>query len=361
MEIGPATLSTGGPVSNTGLALYRLGVPTRLVAKVGADPFGEAIKEIVSSFDPALIDGIRVEPSVSTSYSIILSPPGIDRIFLHSQGANDTFVAADIPYDLVAKSDLFHFGYPPAMRQMYQAGGRELVEILRQAKSTSATTSLDMSFPDPTSEAGKADWKAILSAALPWVDLFMPSLEEILFMLRRVMYDRMDQQDGASERFASVTPEMVSDLGQELLGMGTKVVALKLGNRGLYLRTAGETELARLGRAAPSDLASWANRELWAPCFLVEVIGTTGSGDATIAGLISALLRDFQPEAAITAAVAVGACNVEAADALGGIRTWDDTMSRIAGGWPRVAPGLSASGWHFDPNQQMWIGPADRG
>ncbi len=51
---------------------------------------------------------------------------------------------------------------------------------------------------------------------------------------------------------------------------------------------------------------------MWAPCFDVEVVGTTGSGDATIAGFLSALLRDASPEEAMTMAVAVGACNVEA-------------------------------------------------
>jgi len=38
--IGPATLSTGGPVSNTGLALVRLGIDTALMGKVGDDPLG---------------------------------------------------------------------------------------------------------------------------------------------------------------------------------------------------------------------------------------------------------------------------------------------------------------------------------
>ena len=42
LQIGPATFSTGGPVSNTGLALHRLGIATRLMGKVGDDLLGQA-------------------------------------------------------------------------------------------------------------------------------------------------------------------------------------------------------------------------------------------------------------------------------------------------------------------------------
>ena len=81
-----------------------------------------------------------------------------------------------------------------------------------------------------------------------------------------------------------VTPELLSDLGQELLDLGTKIVGLKLGERGLYLRTASRAALEAMGRICPSDPAAWADREMWTPCFQVNVVGTTGAGDATIAG-----------------------------------------------------------------------------
>jgi hypothetical protein len=104
-----------------------------------------------------------------------------------------------------------------------------------------------------------------------------------------------------------------------------------------------------LGRARPLAVQAWANREMWAPCFQVEVVGTTGSGDATIAGFLSALLRDMPIEEAMTAAVAVGACNVEAADALSGIRPWDETLRRVERGWPRHELTLTLPGWALMP------------
>ena len=90
------------------------------------------------------------------------------------------------------------------------------------------------------------------------------------------------------------------------------------------------------------------------------MVGTTGAGDATIAGLLGALLRGLGPEQAATAAVAVGACNVEAADALSGVRPWDETWDRVRSGWARHDLALEAPGWHFDDQHQLWVGPAAR-
>ncbi len=359
--VGPAVLSTGGPVSNTGLALHKLGIPTRLIAKVGDDLFGMAIRRIVAAHGAGLADGMVIDPTVTSSYTVVVSVPGVDRIFLHHTGANDTFTVNDVRYDLVARSRLFHFGYPPLIRAMYEDGGRELAELFQRVKAVGCTTSLDMTLPDPSSAAGRADWSAILRATLPAVDIFAPSIEEILYMLRRETYDRA-QVTGT----VPVTPAILDDLASQLLAWGAKIVLLKLGEQGVYLRTAGRAALASLGRGQPTDRDAWATRELWAPCFRVQVVGTTGAGDATIAGFLSAFLRDLAPEDALTAAAAVGACNVEAADALSGIRSWDETWARIAAGWPRhtlqldpTSQGRTSEGWRWDAQHALWAGPED--
>jgi sugar/nucleoside kinase (ribokinase family) len=106
-------------------------------------------------------------------------------------------------------------------------------------------------------------------------------------------------------------------------------------------------------------VTQWASRELWSPIFQTDTVGTTGAGDAAIAGFLAALLRDMSPIEAVTIAGAVGACNVEAPDAVSGIRSWDETLARIRGGWPRKALKFNAPGWRFDELQQVWIGPND--
>jgi sugar/nucleoside kinase (ribokinase family) len=351
LEAGAATLSTGGPVSNTGLSLHKLGVPVRLIAKVGDDSFGRVIEHIVNSVDPDLLARMKFDPQATTSYTIIISPPHIDRIFLHCPGANHDFGSADVSTDQLAQADLLHFGYPPVMRRIYSNGGHELADLMCRAKTIGLTTSLDLCYPDPHSEAGQLDWVKLFRSVLPYVDVFAPSLEELLFTLRRQMFIDLSSHGGLIEQ---ATPELLHDIGDELIGMGVKIVLIKLGARGAYLRTASVAAIEQLGRAAPTDRAAWANREMWAPCFDVEVVGTTGSGDATIAGFLSASLRDTTPEAAMTMAVAVGACNVEAADALSGVQSWEATQRRIAQGWARLPLQIDAPGWVWNDQSQLW-------
>lgn len=355
-KVGPVTLSTGGAVSNTGLALHRLGIRTQLMGKIGDDLLGQAVQQIVRRYGERLADGMIVDPAVNTSYTVVINPPGIDRIFLHCPGANDTFGADDIRYDVVAQARLFHFGYPPLMDRTFADGGYHLLQMFRKAKELGLTTSLDMALPDPASAAGQADWRSILRAVMPYVDIFLPSIEEILYMLRREAYTEL--MSVGPDFIGRVTPALLSDLSRELIALGGKVVGFKLGERGLYVRSAGREALEGMGAARPPDLASWADREMWAPCFKVEVVGTVGSGDSTIAGFLSALLRGMSLAEAVTAAVAVGACNVEAADALSGLRSWDETWQRVRAGWPRHVLVLDQPGWRYDAQYQFWVGPA---
>ena len=346
IDVGPVALSTGGPVSNTGLALHKLGVPTQLMGKIGDDLFGQAVTQLVSAYDPRLVGGMVVDPQASTSYTVVINPPGVDRIFLHCHGANDTFSADDVRYDLLDDVGLFHFGYPPLMKLMYADGGTQLSSLYRRAKATGVTTSLDMAFPGSSSV--DAPWRRILALTLPYVDIFLPSIEEILVMLRRETYERMCAEAPEGDILPAVTPELLSDISGELLAMGAKIVGLKLGYRGIYLRTAGEAILQATGTRPARGCRGLGRPGVVGALFQVDVVGTAGSGDATIAGFLSALLRDMTPEDAVNAAVAVGACNVEAADTLSGVRPWDETLRRMAAGWPRRSESVTAPGWRFD-------------
>src|SRR2546429_168278 len=361
VEAGPVVFSTGGAVSNTGIALHKLGISIGLMGKVGSDLFGQAILQIVESHGSGVSDGMVVVPGESSSYSIIISPPNADRMLIHAPACNATFGADDVRYDTLESVRLFHFGYPPLMERIYTDNGAELATIFQRVKAMGITTTLDLSMPDPNSAAGRADWHAILGGTLPYVDVFLPSAEEILLMLRRQLFDQFSANAPTIRPLDQMEPEMFSELGQTLLDMGAKIVGLKIGDHGLYLHTANATVLAEMGRCQVKDVVSWSNRELWVPCFATQVVGTTGSGDATIAGFLMGLLRGMTPEETLQAACAVGACNVEAVDALSGIRSWPETAERIAAGWPRlqVALDLAEAGWRWDSIHEMWLGPVD--
>jgi sugar/nucleoside kinase (ribokinase family) len=322
LQAGPASLSPGGAVSNTGLALHRLGINTKLVAKVGDDELGKTLCQCLANQGSELANGIITSSQSTTSYSIVISPNGVDRRFLHHPGANDDFCALDIQYGEIKDEKLFHFGYPPLMKNMYSNYGSQLMEILKQVKEYGLTTSLDMAFPDPNSPAGKADWQAILCKVLPFVDIFVPSIDEILFMLKKA-------------EASNLSTYLLERVSGELLDMGTKMVLLKLGDQGLYLRTAELEQGINFGRIYLNSNQQWSGFKTWAPCFDVNVVGTTGSGDVTVAGFLAALIHGLPPMDCVTFALGVGACNVETPDALSGVRSWDETWGRINSGWKR--------------------------
>jgi sugar/nucleoside kinase (ribokinase family) len=351
-EIGKAVVATGGAVSNTGLAMRRLGIATLLMGKVGNDLFGQAVRQIVGRHDPLLAEGMIESPGAVTSYSVILSPVGRDRMVLHCPGCNDTFSAEEIAYARLDGVKLFHLGYPPLMRRLIERDGAELVELFRRAKATGVTTSLDMSMPDEASFAGGVDWRTILSRVLPYVDIFIPSFEETIYTLYP---DKFRAFCGRAEGFiAAAEPELVRSIGRDLLNLGPTIVGLKLGRLGLYVATAPASRWAEPGRALPARPDEWHARELWSPGFRVNVVGTTGAGDATFAGFLAALLRGRPPEACVAFACAVGACNTEAADALGGVRSWDQTWDRIAAGWDRLVLPFPMSGWRWQEGEGVW-------
>ncbi|HEX7556983.1 MAG TPA: PfkB family carbohydrate kinase, partial [Leptolinea sp.] len=238
VQSGPARLTTGGAVSNTGIALHRLDIHTRLIARAGEDQLGQVLCQCLDDQGAGLADGLIRKTESSTSYSIVISPPGSDRRFLHHPGANDDFSAWDVSDESLTGARLFHFGYPPLMANMYSNNGYQLVELFRRVKSLGITTSLDMAYPDPDSAAGQADWRTILQNVLPYVDIFVPSFDEIAAML----WEKTD---------IALSASLLTKLSSELLGMGAKIVMIKLGNRGLYLHATHNASLKDMGLAAP--------------------------------------------------------------------------------------------------------------
>ncbi len=344
VHVGPAVRSTGGAVSNTGLALHRLGTPVRLIGKIGDDLFGEEILRLFRSQSEELAEGMVCVAGETTSYSIVINPPGIDRTFLHCPGANDTFRADDVTNHALQNASLFHFGYPPLMKQIRADQGNELVKLLERVRSQGLTVSLDLCMVDPNSEAGRTDWSGILQRTLPSVDFFCPSVDELLFMLDRPAYNKAEADGGFTPK-RHVTHAMVSGLAEKCLQYGAGVVAIKLGDQGLYLRSTSNPErLKQMGRAvSPESYEQWLNRELYSPCYQANVVGTTGSGDCTIAGFLSGLFRGETPEEMLRSAVATGGASVEAPDAVSGVPHWNVLAERIAAGWKMHSPVITLS------------------
>jgi sugar/nucleoside kinase (ribokinase family) len=353
--VDPLTVSTGGSVSNTGIALHRLGVPTRLVALIGDDPLAAVLRAALDRESPGLGDGLVVRPGEGTSYSVILSSASTDRIVLHFPGANDTFAAADLSDDALDGAELLHVGYPPLMRRLCENDGAELERLLRRAHDRGLATSLDTAEPDR--RVGEVDWPALLARVLPHVDAFCPSLGELAAMLgHEVAGGRGSVWSGAT----APDEATVRELAETALHLGAALVAVKVGAFGLYLRTGARGRVGELAARLPGlNAAAWTDRELWCPIFEVPVRGTTGSGDATIAGFLAALLDRAVPPEALNLATAVGSLCVEADDAVSGIRSRAEADARAASPLPRPAPPLPDT-WRPTPDSAILAGPHDR-
>lgn len=354
INVGDAVLSTGGAVSNTGLAMAKLGADVVLNGKVGGDAFGSIIKRLI---DHQRACSFKTVQGQSTSYSIVLAVPGIDRIFLHHPGTNDTFGADDIDYDAVKHCALFHFGYPPLMKRMYADGGRELIAMFKAVKSLGVTTSLDMTLPDPDSESGKVNWQQILADVLPYVDIFLPSIEEIAFMLDKPLFAVRKAESAGADPVHKYQTCDYSKISDTLLSMGVKIVAIKSGIRGYYLRTGAIETTA----ACPKDTAAWSHRQLWAASFTATQFGSaTGAGDATIAGFLCALIGGHSPQQSLRIANTVGWENVRALDALSGIEDWEATMRYVNDmSRPQNPTGLGKE-WRYSPGDGIYYGPQDK-
>src|SRR5665648_1162017 len=78
-----------------------------------------------------------------------------------------------------------------------------------------------MAMPDPESPAGKVDWLKFFKNVLPLVDVFIPSIDELLYMLRPAKYYRI------SLKKEKLDITLLDQLAEQLIGYGTNVVAIK--------------------------------------------------------------------------------------------------------------------------------------
>ena len=330
IQMEAADVHTGGSVANTGLALKLLGCDVTLMGKIGDDAFGMMIRSILAGYGAG---GLLVDPQSSTSYSVVLAIPGMDRIFLHSPGANDTFTGADIPEEALEDAALFHFGYPPLMRRTWENDGAELTALYRRMKEKGIATSLDLAAVDPNTPAGRADWEKILSGVLPYVDFFVPSFEELCWMLDRERYERLaaggrDITDGLDLE-TEVLP-----LAEKALSMGCRAAMIKCGTSGMLLRTAGRADMEQIGSRLELDAEAWSSRTVLQPCFKADIVKSgAGAGDTSIAAFLAAVLSGRKPAECVALACAEGACCVTTYDTLSGLKPLDELEERIRNGW----------------------------
>ena len=297
VEVDECTISPGGPVSNVGVALSKMGMENIYAfATVGKDVFSNVLLSKVSPY--LIVDKIKFA-DCATAYTIAITVPGVDRTYLHCRNASNHFSVKNIDLEGVPSLKWFHFGYPPLIRQTVKNDGKELKNIFSLIKKRNSQTiiSLDMSTPNDNS----INWNNFFSNVLPFVDVFCPSIEEILLMCHNDVHKKLKNK--YKNNFISHMPlSLLRRVSDKLSNYGCKSVILKMGSCGLYAKIY-------------SEVLNWKKQEIRCPAYKCKVVNAIGAGDACVAGLIFSALRGDTADKSMRFATKIASYSVRSINA----------------------------------------------
>lgn len=271
-------LHSGGCAANTGVALAKLGIDTAIIGKIGCDGLGDFMVGALER-NGVSADGITRDPDVGTSGTMVVVHSDGERDFIHYLGANATLTEDDVNWDLIKGSKILHVAGSFLMPAF---DGMPTANVLKKAQGMGITTTLD------TAWDSKGQWMSVLEPCLQYVDYAVPSIEEA-----RMVTGKQDP----------------ADVAKVLIDHGVKVVALKMGEKGSYIRTA--------------------DTEITIPRFTVNAVDALGAGDSFAAGFLAGVLNGWDLEKTGRFANAVGACCVMELGATTGIKTLDATIALV--------------------------------
>ena len=258
----PIAITTGGIVSNAGIAMARLGMRAAAFSYVGDDRWGQIIRDRYQEENVA-VDCLMTHPTWGTSTTAVLIDKNGERSFAHAVGAPkrlDSQVFLQHA-DYFARSRSMLLGYYSLLPNLES----ELPQVLQAIQSVNCLTAMDA--------AGDGGSMNPLSEILPHLDIYIPSLNEAR------------HQTGESNTSRMI--ECYRDHGAK----GT--LGIKLGSRGALLSSADGKFLQISAVSPPGD-----------------VVDTTGAGDCFYAGLLTGLLRGMDLQQCGQLACAAGAACV---------------------------------------------------
>ncbi|HHU62650.1 MAG TPA: carbohydrate kinase family protein [Clostridiales bacterium] len=273
-------LHTGGCATNAAIDLAKLGIKPAIIGKVGDDGFGNFLRSTLEK-EGVDVGGLKLSKNDSTSASVVLSGSDGERTFLHCLGSNAQFQETDIDFSIIKNTKIL---FVAGSLLMPKFDGQQTANTLRKAQEMGVYTALDTAW-DSTGR-----WMRAIKPCLPYLDLFMPSIEEA------------EMISGKSD---------VNDMADVFIDLGAKLVVIKMGEKGCFIKKPDGTAYT-------------------IPAYLdVEAVDTTGAGDAFAAGFITGILKGWDLERCGKFANAVGAHCVMAVGASSGIKSLDEIMAFI--------------------------------
>jgi sugar/nucleoside kinase (ribokinase family) len=244
------TTSGGGSGANVAAWLAEQGVRTSYIGRVGDDALGR------DSVDGLTKGGVTpwvgADPELETGTCVVLVEPGGERTMLPDTGANAALAPGDLPRQLFRPGAHLHLSGYTLLHHGSRDAGRAALEL---AAETGMTVSVDPSSVALLEAAGTdrfLDWTR-------GVDLLLPNSDEA------------EALTGSADPHGAAA--VLSDVYRE--------VVVKLGSDGALWRQ------GFIGASAPAER--------------VEVVDTTGAGDAFAAGFLTSWLLHPEPETALAA------------------------------------------------------------
>jgi len=267
----------GGKGANQAVATARLGVPTRLVGRLGGDSFG---RELLISLQASGVEtnGVLVDEDTHSGVAVIAVADAGENHIIIVRGANGRVNQEDVDRftDLLpgAAALLLQFEIPlPAVYSAAQAARRAGVPVILDP----APAQMD-----------------VPPELYPLVDIITPNEIEA----GQLVGFPVDGQEAAQK---------ASDV---LLGWGVGTAIVKLGDRGVFCATNSET--------------------FFVPAFPVVAVDTVAAGDAFNGGLAAALAQGRPLREAVVwgaAAGAISATKTGAQPSLPDRKTFDAFLS----------------------------------
>ncbi|MCP3995570.1 MAG: sugar kinase [bacterium] len=249
-------MTVAGTAAGTAIDMARLGLNVTTIGVIGEDELGVWL-ELKMRTEGVDTVGLSIDPTKPTSATMLPIRPNGERPALHVKGANTSLSLDHIDWDLIDAADYVHVGGTCLLDKF---DGEPTAEVLRRAQAGGATTSLDMlGMPD-------ADFGKLFGPVLPYLDWFLPNDDDA-----RMVSGRQDLN------------EAIAWLNDS--GVGGTVVTL--GAEGASYTPPGGDEIR-------------------VPAYDIDVVDTTGCGDAFSGGFIAGLVEGRDVEGAMELGVASG-------------------------------------------------------
>ncbi|CAM5769474.1 fructokinase [Labrys miyagiensis] len=273
-------LTVAGTAGGTVVDTAKLGLRSLAVGAVGDDEKADFVLATLAKFGID-VSAMQRLPGVPTSATILNVRPNGERPALHVRGASDHFDVPSSLYDQVFDAPIVHLGGTGLLRTLDGERSRILLE---EAKRRGRTVTFDLI-------AATAQTAGLVLPLLPFIDYFMPSIEEARDMSGRTS---------------------VEDCASFYLDAGAACCVFTLGGEGAFYAHRDGTRLK-------------------VPAYDIEVVDTTGCGDAFDAGFIAALHHRMDPEKAVCFAQAAAGLVATGLGSDAGIRSFEHTTAQMEG------------------------------